>query len=100
MATLNLREKNGNLTLQVVGKFNFDCLADFSRLLIDREYSQVSNLTIDMGQVEYIDSAALGALVALRRKLPAEIAITIRHCNVSVREVLSLAHFENLFALD
>lgn len=97
MTSINIREINNAMTIQIVGKFNFEALTDFSQTVLSRNFSNTTQLTLDMGQVVYLDSSALGVLAALRRKLPSEAKAVIQHGNDSVRKTLATARFDQLF---
>ena len=60
----------------------------------------VSELHIDMGGVEYLDSSALGMLLILKERAGAtnkQIAIT--NCRGAVKQVLDIANFSKLFQI-
>ena len=53
-----------------------------------------------MGEVEYLDSSALGMLLLLRDKGKAMgKQVSLANCGGTVRDVLRVANFDKLFAL-
>lgn len=56
--------------------------------------------TVDLGQLEYMDSAGLGMLLTLRdRAERAAMEIRLTNPQAEVRELLVLACFDSLFAI-
>ena len=93
--------KDGVGTLSPKGRFDFSQLQDFidagNKLVAD---TSVRSLVIDMGQVEYLDSSALGMLLLIRERcqqakgsVPA-----ITNAKGVVKKVLDVANFQKLFA--
>ena len=62
--------------------------------------SHVREILIDFRRTTYIDSAALGMLLMLRKS--AEAAgklVALINATGTVREILDIAHFETLFSM-
>ena len=60
----------------------------------------VSELHIDMGGVEYLDSSALGMLLILKERAGAtNKRIAITNCRGAVKQVLDIANFSKLFQI-
>ena len=60
----------------------------------------MSELEIDLGEVDYLDSSALGMLLMLREKAQAaNKKIVLSNCKGSVRQVLEIANFGKLFTI-
>mgnify|MGYP000564831300 CR=1 FL=1 len=60
----------------------------------------VSEVVVDMREVEYLDSSALGMLLLLRDKGKAMgKPVSLANCAGTVRDVLRVANFDKLFAL-
>jgi anti-anti-sigma factor len=61
----------------------------------------VETVHVDLREVSYLDSAALGMLLLLRDKAKAVgKAVSIATRPGTVRDILRVAHFQDLFALD
>ncbi|MFT3931720.1 MAG: STAS domain-containing protein [Spongiibacteraceae bacterium] len=83
-------------------RFDFNCIREFKEL-----YEPLLNdagikaIEINMGGVEYIDSTALGMLLALRDKSRgAKKTISISGCKGVPRQVLEVANFDKLFEIE
>lgn len=88
-------------TLTINGRFDFSIHRDFRA-----NYEQilgcddVHELAIDMKGIDYVDSSALGMLLLLREKSMARnIPVTLIKPQSSVRQVLDIANFEQLFTI-
>lgn len=82
-------------------RFDFNTYRAFREAYEDELLKpDVSHLVVDLSEVQYIDSAALGLLLMLREKVQAaEKTLELRQpCGV-VREVLEVAHFNRLFKI-
>lgn len=83
------------------GRFDFNRHRDF-RAACDAllENSAVQLVRVDLGQVDYMDSSALGMLLMLRDKVVAgHKQIELANVQGSVRQVLEIANFGKLFRI-
>lgn len=94
-AELNGRE----LVLSVKGLFDINLYEAFNDSY--KPYlTQANHIVIDFSQTTSIDSAALGLMLLLRQKFGADDArISLVNANDSVRKVLDIAQFGQLFDL-
>jgi anti-anti-sigma factor len=61
----------------------------------------VAHFTLDLRNLQYLDSAGLGALVKLLRGVkPLGGSIQLRHLQPPVREVLDLTHLDRVFSIE
>ena len=92
-ATFN--QDNKTLTIAINGRFDFSAHTDFRNA-----YSQIDNnnikVTIDMRNVEYMDSSALGMLLLLDEHFSAT-RIKIINCNDYIKQLLDIANFNKKF---
>lgn len=59
---------------------------------------EVKVMEIDMGDVEYLDSSALGMLLLLKERASAAGKdVTLSNCRGTVKQVLEIANFNKLF---
>lgn len=87
----------GRLSLQ--GRFDFHSHRDFrSAYETMFENSAVRELEIDFGQVDYLDSSALGMLLLLKEKSESSgRAVVLSGLQGTVKQVLDIANFGKLF---
>ncbi|MFT3694106.1 MAG: STAS domain-containing protein [Kofleriaceae bacterium] len=82
-------------TLRISGRFDFRCVKDFQAAL-----GQVSpGWVVDLEAVDYIDSAALGMLLLLRDHAKGT-RVVVRNLKGQPREVLMMAKFDRMFAIE
>ncbi len=85
--------------IKLNGRFDFNAHRDFrlaSESVMTR--ADVREVQLDMAQVAYLDSSALGMLLMLRDKAKAgnkQLALT--NCMRNVKQVLEIANFNKLF---
>ena len=98
---VNVNHINGQARLELRGRFDFT-----SHRGLKQAYeaafaaSGVNEVVVDMGDVEYLDSSALGMLLLLRDKGKAlSKPVSLANCAGSVRDVLRVANFDKLFTL-
>jgi HptB-dependent secretion and biofilm anti anti-sigma factor len=89
-------------SIAMTGKFDFSKHRAFRDACESALASgDVGTVHVDLRQVSYLDSSALGMLLLLRDKAKvAGKAVSIATQPGTVRDILRVAHFQDLFALD
>ena len=85
--------------IQVFGSFDFSLFNDFRAAYIDyaKEYN---DYLIDMQEVEYLDSAALGMLLSMRSAVGGDDSrITIANANAFIKNILMISRFDKRFTI-
>ena len=87
-----------NLTVQLVGR-----LDAVTALQLDKDLSAslagVTDLTIDLAELEYISSAGLRTLLKLQKRMDSQGAMQIRNIRENVREVLDMTGFADFLTI-
>jgi len=88
--------------LSLEGRFDFHYHRDF-RAAYDAVLAktEIREIVVDFGRVDYLDSSALGMLLLLREK--AETGgkkVKLSNLSGSVKQVLEIANFGKLFAIE
>jgi anti-anti-sigma factor len=98
---VSVNQENGRARLSLKGKFDFTCHRGFKQAYEDAfAGGDVLEVVVDMREVEYLDSSALGMLLLLRDKGKAVgKPVSLANCNGTVRDVLRVANFDKLFTL-
>lgn len=97
--TSNLSNDGSELTIIVQGRFDFSALQDF-RSAYEKLNNKVSRYVIDLKESEYLDSSALGMLLALRDYAGGDNAIiNITNCNPDVKKILVITKLDELFTV-
>ncbi len=83
----------------LAGHFTFDAYREFKSQytpLVDND--DFTELEIDLGHVEYLDSSALGMLLLLRERLHDK-TVVLSNAKGTVKQVLEVANFHHLFTM-
>ena len=83
------------------GRFEFSANHEFkscTRLVLQTK--EVREIEIDMSDVNYIDSSALGMLLVLREEADKALKkISLLNCRGVIKQVLDMANFSKLFII-
>jgi len=102
MDQIKVNSAKGIATITLGGKFDFSSHKEFktaySPLLQDAE---TRTILIDLANVTYVDSSALGVLMLLNEHV-AEVgkSISLIRPNQKVRQILDIANMGKLFKID
>ncbi len=92
-------EGSKDATISVQGEFNFDLVMDLRDAYIEPDL-KAYNITVDLTDCTYMDSAALGAMLIMKSHLgKPDGDIVIRVTDPYVLKVLEAAHFEIKFTI-
>lgn len=87
--------------LHMKGRFDFNVHRAFKEAYDPfLQQNGINSLEIDLGEVEYLDSSALGMLLLVRER--AESAgkhVVLLHPNQTVAQILEIANFRKLFTI-
>lgn len=94
--------KEGTATFSLRGRFDFSQYSMFkeeqNRVMLQPD---IRHIVLDFSGLDYLDSAALGILlVLLDHAKERNQTVTIRNATGVVREILDVAHFDRMFAID
>ncbi len=88
------------LEIKISGRFDFGIHQNF-RKVTEQASSDVNAVIVDMGNVDYVDSSALGMLLVLRDKAgESKSAVRLKNPKPEVRKILEIANFDKLFAIE
>ena len=99
---INVHRGNGGARVTLGGRFDFNSHREF-RSACDTALGdpEVRNIEIDFGRVDYLDSSALGMLLQLReRAAESSRPVKLANCSGIVGDVLKVANFGKLFAIN
>lgn len=92
------REKDASLLLK--GRFDFNSHRDFKKAYMQLlENKDVFTITLDLKEVLYLDSSAMGMLLLLKEKTDQTKRKILINCgtNTLVRDLLSVVSFTKIF---
>jgi anti-anti-sigma factor len=98
---INTHISEGTARIVLNGRFDFN-----SQRLFRSSYdtplgdASIRTLELDLGDVEYLDSSALGMLLLLKeRATAAKKELVLANCHGTVMQVLEVANFNRLFTM-
>ncbi len=96
----NVSYNNGMAVIRLGGRFDFNAHREFREAVDSALGGQgVREVQVDLGQVAYLDSSALGMLLMLRDKAKAaNKPVALSGVRGSVKQVLDIANFGKLFS--
>ena len=97
----NVSTLQSQARIQLSGRFAFNSHREF-RDAVDRALSSpgTTEAAVDLGNVAYLDSSALGMLLMLRDKAKTSgKTVCLANAKGSVRQVLDIANFGKLFPI-
>lgn len=91
---------DGVSRIKLNGRFTFDKHKDFRQVIKDQLTGKSRVIEIDFGQVDYLDSSALGMLLLAREQASqAGKTVALTNCRGNVKAVLDVANFQRLFEI-
>jgi anti-anti-sigma factor len=97
----NIRISNGKAVVKLYGRFDFSAHREFRESCNScLDAPHVREIELDLGEVEYLDSSALGMLLMLKERADAVAKrIVLADCRGTVKQVLEIANFGRLFSI-
>lgn len=84
--------------IRLKGRFDYDARREFDAAALVALAEPAGEIQINLQDVEYMDSSALGMLLVLRDKATAlGKTVTLAECQGFVKKILDVANFQKLF---
>ncbi|MCB5160317.1 STAS domain-containing protein [Marinomonas algarum] len=96
--TVAVDEPNDCVIIRVLGSFDFSLFNDFRAAYTDLS-TTYERYIIDMSQVEYLDSAALGMLLSMRNAIDLPAQIELKGANDFIKNILMISRFDKRFEI-
>jgi len=98
---INTNESGQKATIKLEGRFDFNASREFRDSYEGILGQQgVESIDVDLSDVNYLDSSALGMLLLLREKAePSNVKLSLVNSRGAVRQILEVANFHKLFTL-
>jgi len=95
-----VQTENGEVVVEVRGELDEHTAPRLRETLGELATQDIASLSLDLGQMTFIDSTGLGALVgALKRSRAAGGDVTLKHPSTATRKVLELTGLHNVFKI-
>ena len=99
IATGELKDRTLCITVHV-SRLDAASSRDFKKLCDEFWQPGVERLTIDLGEVEFLDSSGVGALLSVYKKLPADKpSVKLLHVQPAVQTVIELLRLHRIFTI-
>lgn len=99
---ITVEEIDQKVTFKLNGRFDFNVSHNFRNSYnpILKRLENIEMIYVDLAEVDYMDTSALGMLLLLREEVQlANININIINSCSIVRKTLEIAHFDRLFTV-
>lgn len=101
-ATLSIARTDQETTISIKGRFNFEMHTEFREAYREETKGKGTSrrFIVDLANVEYIDSSALGMLLLLREETDTnEANVEIVNARPEILKILETANFDRLFKI-
>jgi anti-anti-sigma factor len=98
MVSIVAQQDGSHLTLWVSGRFTLALYKEFFPAYKELP-ERPASVDVDLAEVEYIDSAALGMLLSMRNYFGPEARLRLINARDMVRRVLEIACFDKQFEI-
>jgi anti-anti-sigma factor len=92
------KEAGDGVIYSLVGKFTFSDHANFRKVIDSVKDSNYKSVTLDIENLDFVDSAALGLLLVIREETEkAGLSLSIKNPTGQVKKMFDLSNFNTLF---
>lgn len=86
--------------MRLSGRFDFNAHKIFRETYQKLLDNKVKVIVLDLNQVDYLDSSALGMLLQFKEKADVQnTVIKLHNCSQLAKDVLAIANFDKLFEI-
>jgi HptB-dependent secretion and biofilm anti anti-sigma factor len=98
---INRHTNDHTVTMTLCGRFDFNANQSFREACAAAPKGPgIKELVLDLSQVDYMDSSALGILLMLRQRATAnKQRVALSGCTGAVKQMLNVANFRRLFKI-
>ena len=88
--------EGSTLTIQIIGRLDAATALELDKSL---KLDGITDLTVDLAQLEYISSAGLRTLLKIQKKMDKQGSMRIKNIRENVREVLDMTGFSDFLTI-
>lgn len=97
--TSSLSDDKNSLIIKIEGRFDFNALQEFRKSY--EKHGKQTSYVLDLEEAEYLDSSALGMLLALRDYAGGDKAdVKIINAIPDVKKILTITKLDELFKIE
>ena len=89
-------EDGSKVTVQIIGRLDAVSALELDKSL---KLDGITDLTVDLAELEYISSAGLRTLLKIQKKMDKQGAMRIKNIRQNVREVLDMTGFSDFLTI-
>ena len=97
--TLNLKRNDNKATIEIVGRLDTVTAPALDKM-INEELEGITNLTLDMNELEYISSAGLRVLLSTQKKMQKLGEMKLIGVCETVMEVFEMTGFTDILVIE
>ncbi len=97
--TINDIRNGDSLTVELEGRLDTLSSPELNSHLA-KYYTSITDLTIDMGKLEYMSSAGLRVILIAQRAMQDKGGVLIRHANKLIMEVFNVTGFGDILRFE
>ena len=92
-------EKNKLLKVNMSGRLDTSTSPLLEEQIADK-FDGIENIEIDLKSLEYISSAGLRVLLAMKKKLPVDGELIIKNAKKEILEIFEITGFDSVLTID
>ncbi|GAA0835416.1 MULTISPECIES: STAS domain-containing protein [Marinomonas] len=96
--SVTVNKASNAIELSILGSFDFSLFHDF-REAYSGFIGEQHHFIVDLSQVEYLDSAALGMLLSMKNALGEGATIELKGANDFIKNILMISRFDKRFEI-
>lgn len=97
--TVNKNREGNALCVSVVGRLDTVTAPELEASLKE-EFEGLADLTIDLGELEYISSAGLRVLLLAQKTMSKQGKMVVRNVNETVKEIFDVTGFSDILTVE
>ena len=97
--TINKNLNGKTLTMQIVGRLETTTAPELEEA-IDTSLSGVTELILDMAELEYVSSAGLRVILKAQKLMNAQGSMKVVHVNETIMEVFDITGFVDILTIE
>lgn len=94
--SINVNEATNVVEIAIFGSFDFSLFHDFREAYAEFIGNR-THFSVDLSQVEYLDSAALGMLISMKTALGENSVVELVGANDFIKNILIISRFDKRF---
>ncbi len=99
MLQIEQKLENGKMLLQLIGRVDTTTAPRLEEIIVDCE-KDISEMIMDMAQLEYISSAGLRVILKAQKMMNRQGKLVLRNVNEAIEEVFEITGFIDILTIE